>query len=85
MEKHVDHVNGSYVRENDYSNSNGGHMTCGMSSMIVLFQHSPNHLPISSTTEICVVVLTVIVTYSGAARSDPFSLCSNKFDTTKPD
>ena len=49
-------VNGNYVRENDYSNSNRGHMTSGMSSMssmIVLFHHRLEHLPIP--TEICVL------------------------------
>lgn len=51
MDKHVDHVNVNYVRENDYSNSNGGHMTSGMSSMVMLFQYMPEHLP--SSTEFC--------------------------------
>jgi len=57
--KHLNHVNGSYVTKNDYSNSIGGHMTSGMSSMVVLFQHRPEHLPIS-TTEVSASATTEI-------------------------
>jgi len=51
-------------------------------TMIVLFQHMPEHLIIPTT--IIIVVLAIKETWSGAARSDSFLCTVRNFTPRKP-